>query len=635
MSRINRSLSTKLSLGILLMAAPVFILALGILFLQSRYLIRKEATERASSALRTTLQHVRNYMSTVETAVNANTWMIEEDLQPDSLIPISQRIVQLNRHVSACSIIMEPGLFPQHGRFISAYTSRNGDSLVCIRENNQDYTGKAWYKLPLTSGEACWVDPLNENTGSSQNLDQAIATYCKPLRTKEGRKVGVITADLSFQQLAHSINSIEHPYPNAYFMLIDGEGRYLIHPDTTRLFRRTIFTDADPSYQVSLITLGHEMTSGKQGNMRLTVDGGLRHVCYTPVPGTNWSLALVCPDNDILKSYHHLAHIIAVVIIVGLLIIVLLCHRSVANSIRPINRLLDMSQQIRSGNFDIQIPVTSRKDVIGRLQNSFAAMQQSINFHIGSIRYTVEETKKRNQELALATQQAEEAVRQKTIFIQNVSHQIRTPLNIISGFVQVLRDSMTMPERLPEAEAAEITSLMRYNASHLDRMVLMLFDSSDTGLNEEMKNLTSEEVECNKTAQECIDFTKRHFPNVHISLTSELSDKCTLRASHIYLLRTLRELLYNAAKYSDGQHITMHLAETDTTVRFIVEDKGPGISKETYENIFKPFAKVDDLSEGLGLGLPLSKRHAVNMGGDLTLDTDYHDGCRFIVELPK
>ena len=58
-------------------------------------------------------------------------------------------------------------------------------------------------------------------------------------------------------------------------------------------------------------------------------------------------------------------------------------------------------------------------------------------------------------------------------------------------------------------------------------------------------------------------------------------------------------------------------------------------SKETYENIFKPFAKVDDLSEGLGLGLPLSKRHAVNMGGDLTLDTDYHDGCRFIVELPK
>ena len=49
---------------------------------------------------------------------------------------------------------------------------------------------------------------------------------------------------------------------------------------------------------------------------------------------------------------------------------------------------------------------------------------------------------------------------------------------------------------------------------------------------------------------------------------------------------------------------------------------------------FKFFAKVDDLSEGLGLGLPLTKRHAQNLGGDLTLDDNYHDGCRFIIELP-
>ena len=51
--------------------------------------------------------------------------------------------------------------------------------------------------------------------------------------------------------------------------------------------------------------------------------------------------------------------------------------------------------------------------------------------------------------------------------------------------------------------------------------------------------------------------------------------------------------------------------------------------------IFKPFGKVDDLSEGLGLGLPLAKRHALSLGGDLLYDADYHDGCRFILEVPK
>ena len=70
-------------------------------------------------------------------------------------------------------------------------------------------------------------------------------------------------------------------------------------------------------------------------------------------------------------------------------------------------------------------------------------------------------------------------------------------------------------------------------------------------------------------------------------------------------------------------------------VRFIVEDVGPGLPDDvSLDLVFKPFAKVDNLSEGLGLGLPLAKRHAQNLGGDLTLDDNYHDGCRFIIELP-
>jgi C4-dicarboxylate-specific signal transduction histidine kinase len=51
--------------------------------------------------------------------------------------------------------------------------------------------------------------------------------------------------------------------------------------------------------------------------------------------------------------------------------------------------------------------------------------------------------------------------------------------------------------------------------------------------------------------------------------------------------------------------------------------------------MFKPFTKANDLSEGLGLGLPLAKRHAINLGGDLTIDLDYQHGCRFVIEIPN
>ena len=78
----------------------------------------------------------------------------------------------------------------------------------------------------------------------------------------------------------------------------------------------------------------------------------------------------------------------------------------------------------------------------------------------------------------------------------------------------------------------------------------------------------------------------------------------------------------------------MRITRTEDTVRFVVEDTGPGIQEKDINRLFEMFTKVNDLSEGLGIGLPLAKRHIQHLGGDLTLDTSYQDGCRFIIELP-
>ena len=139
---------------------------------------------------------------------------------------------------------------------------------------------------------------------------------------------------------------------------------------------------------------------------------------------------------------------------------------------------------------------------------------------------------------------------------------------------------------------------------------------------------------CNDVAREAVAHTKKHFPQLAIAFETSLPDTLCIHANQIYLMRSLREILYNSAKYSDGQNISLKVTKTDTTVRFVFEDTGPGISENYRELMYKPFTKSDDLSEGLGLGLALSRRHIVNMGGTLTLDTDYHLGCRFIIELP-
>lgn len=226
---------------------------------------------------------------------------------------------------------------------------------------------------------------------------------------------------------------------------------------------------------------------------------------------------------------------------------------------------------------------------------------------------------------------AENSMRQKTLFIQNMTHQIRTPLNIVMGFSQILRDNLG---QLPKEELADIAGMMGHNARHLRRMVLMLYDSSDTARSEETRCQRNEQVNCNDAARQSIDFTCQHFPEMVVNFSTTLPDDFTIHSNSLYLMRSLRELLYNAAKYSDAQHVVLAITSTDTTVRFTVEDQGPGIDADHLERMFEPFAKADDLSEGLGLGLPLTKQHAMNLGGDLTLDPSYHQGCRFTLELP-
>jgi signal transduction histidine kinase len=111
-------------------------------------------------------------------------------------------------------------------------------------------------------------------------------------------------------------------------------------------------------------------------------------------------------------------------------------------------------------------------------------------------------------------------------------------------------------------------------------------------------------------------------------------DDLVITTNKKYLQYSLSEVLLNAVKYSDREHIVARITRTSSSIRYIVEDKGTGISEADQENIFKFFTKADDFSEGLGLGLPLTQRHAHTLGGKFYLDPAYDDGCRFIFELP-
>lgn len=551
MNSLRRQLAAKLSIGITLLTIPIFVVALGILFLYSHHLLYQDTATHANNILQITSQHLRSELGLVENAVNSNAWLMEENFRPDSLQSICHRLLRLNRTPVTCQVVTDSVEMSNIKLGFSVGTTANGDTLFY---------------------------------------------YSRALRPDGDAVKGIVTAGLPIKRLKTIIKQAEQPFPVCEFLLLENDQ---------------------------------------------TFDTEDAHVFYDELPDTDWTLALICPDSEFEKSYRQLAHIAYFLFIGGLLLILIICYLLTRHTIKPLHKLLTHTKNIVSGQYAEVIPRSNRKDAIGRLQNSVVVMQQSLLEHVDSIRKTGEETKKHNEELARAQMLAEEGVQKKAIFIQNVSHQMRTPLNIVMGFADVLGESLAAQQDsasqslLQDAELADITETMTHNAIHLRRMVQMLYDSSEYGTSQELFSGKSEYVTINNIAQECIEYTRERFPKTTINFESNIPPRAVVKTNHLYLMRTLRELLFNAAKYSDGQHIMLRISETISTIRFTVEDVGPGIPSDTLGMIFKPFGKVDDLSEGLGLGLPLAKRHALSLGGDLTYDVDYHDGCRFILEVPK
>lgn len=636
MMSIRRSFSAKVIMWVLLLAVPVFLASVGVLFWQSHKLIRAEAVDKASNVLACAMHRINRYLITTQTASHTNAWIVEQSLYPDTIQAITNRIATTNPYTDGCAISTEPGVMPQYPDGFMSVSFNTKDSINTFIEPDHSYFQERWYSIPRTQCKPTWVVFNDKNRELEAGEDATIAAYTHPLFNKKGKFVGVISIWLSLQHISNIMAEVR-PYPHSYYVMIDEKGRYVGHPDSTRLFNQTIFSVADPQHQADLIALGYEMTKGNKGSMSVKINGKKSLVCYMPVEGTPWSLAIVCPHSDILRGFYRLTYIVVALLIVGLLLIFINCHKAVTVSLSPLQQLLEKTKAVSNGHLDVDIAHTKRTDVIGGLQNSFATMLESLNYYINSVRTATDQTKRYNRELEHTTQLAVEAQRQKTIFIQNVTHQIRTPLNIIMGFAQILNcptDDTSLSEELGQDEIKSIASTMTHNSRLLIRMVMMLFDSSDNGKAETANCDKREMVACNDVCQVALKFTTKNHPDIPVEYKTELADDFCIHTNFHYLEYSLEELLSNAIRYSDQQHISLHVTRNEEFVRFVVQDTGNGIAEADSENIFKFFTKVDDFSEGLGLGLPLTKRHAETLGGNLILDTTYHEGSRFIFEIP-
>lgn len=253
--------------------------------------------------------------------------------------------------------------------------------------------------------------------------------------------------------------------------------------------------------------------------------------------------------------------------------------------------------------------------------------------HNRNLRKAREMDEERIRELKEANEQVELANAAKTRFVQNMSHEVRTPLNAIVGFSQLL----ALPDgSFPEEEKAEFSDHIINNT----KMLTMLLDDilNASAMDAGKYRITYEEGEMHFIAQAAIRSAEHRLqPGVKMYYAPESEEPFTFQTDPRRVQQILINLLTNSCKHTKEGEIRLSSSLTSRPgfVSYFVTDTGPGIPADQAERIFERFTKLNDFVQGTGLGLSICRDIAGRMGASVYLDTTYTaGGARFVFELP-
>ncbi|MCM1063239.1 MAG: ATP-binding protein [Eubacterium sp.] len=241
--------------------------------------------------------------------------------------------------------------------------------------------------------------------------------------------------------------------------------------------------------------------------------------------------------------------------------------------------------------------------------------------------------------LQSALQRAETANLARSVFLSNMSHDIRTPLNAIIGYTELIRNHVMEPDRIDEYNKKIRISGEQLLAIVNESLEITRMESGKVNLVESECHLADLLAEVEKAVMVEINAKSLHF-----LLDRSGINRFAVVADHRRIKEILCQLLDNAVKYTDpGGNVSLTAEEVENdfpgygTYRFIVEDNGIGISKEFIGSLFDPFKRESNTTQsgvpGTGLGLTVVKNMVDMMKGDIEVESEPGKGSRFTVSL--
>ncbi|HOE38056.1 MAG TPA: PAS domain S-box protein [Bacteroidales bacterium] len=241
-------------------------------------------------------------------------------------------------------------------------------------------------------------------------------------------------------------------------------------------------------------------------------------------------------------------------------------------------------------------------------------------------------------DLEIAKQKAEESERLKTAFLANMSHEVRTPMNAIIGFADLLKYN------IDENEKHEYVNIIQNSCYQLLTVLDDIIELSKIESGAMLKNVTS--FNLNELLDEVYTYWHNSVlrnPNVELifnKANSSNTSNLLCVSDKVKIKQVFTNLISNALKYTESGKVEFGYKEINVSeIEFYVSDTGVGICQENIENIFNRFTQIDNKltnkTKGAGIGLSICKAYSELLGGKITVESVENEGTTFYFTFPK
>ena len=373
-------------------SAFIFLIVFSYDYFVSRRIIESDIENQARTLALATVNRIETILLSVEKVPeNLSSFLEKGSYDERELLELLRTVVERNPEIYGAAVAFEPHRFAKETLYFAPYfyKEKNGSvKFLDLGNKSYKYIYWDWYQIPKELNRPQWTEPYFDEGGG--NI--VMATYSVPFYKKVGGKrelMGIVTADISLTWLQEAVSSIK-VLETGYGFLISRNGTLVTHPLKNLIMNETIFGIAEAREDKDLREIGRKMISGGSGFIlfRSIVSGKNCWTYYSPIPSNGWSLAVLFPQDELTANIYRLSQIVIILGVIGLLMLALAVTLIARSITRPLKAMARATEEIATGNLDIELPVHRTKDEVGRLADSFSHMKTSLKQYIKELTET-------------------------------------------------------------------------------------------------------------------------------------------------------------------------------------------------------------------------------------------------------